>query len=208
MTFSRPPRPDGPAPRWRPSAGWPSDPERPPSPPAQEPFMRCSTPWVRKRILASSPPSSTAQSASGYRARTASEAEKTSCTKGRPACSDSPSPADPVMARRYFPRKGRKDGLQLLPHRLPHPGKVPLVPRPDHLVPLQKGALDRGRAHIYPQFVMSLFVAHPHSKQGSLSKAPPFPSFFLLYRKRGEDVKFPGPIESSRKVCKRKFFWE
>ena len=36
-----------------------------PVPPAQLPFMRCSVPPVTKMILASSPPSSTAASASG-----------------------------------------------------------------------------------------------------------------------------------------------
>ena len=69
-----------------------------PVPPGQEPFIRSSMPPSKKIIFASSPPSSTTAEASGSRRRTTSPVAKTSWTKGIPALSASPSPAEPEIA--------------------------------------------------------------------------------------------------------------
>ena len=74
-----------------------------PVPPAQEPFIRSSMPPSKKMIFASSPPSSTTAEASGSRVRTTSLVANTSWTKGTPAPSARPSPAEPEMAVRGRP---------------------------------------------------------------------------------------------------------
>ena len=70
-----------------------------PVPPAQLPFMRTSVPPVRKRIFASSPPSSMMTSASGEKRDAATRVANTSCTNGTPHASARPMPAEPEMAR-------------------------------------------------------------------------------------------------------------
>ena len=70
-----------------------------PVPPAQLPFMRTSVPFVRKRILASSPPSSMMQSVPGASRLAATRVAKTSCTKGTLQLSARPIPAEPEMAK-------------------------------------------------------------------------------------------------------------
>ena len=74
-----------------------------PVPPAQEPFIRTSMPPVRKRILASSPPSSMTASVSGASRFTATRVAKTSCTKGTATPSAIPIPAEPEMAKSARP---------------------------------------------------------------------------------------------------------
>ncbi len=54
-------------------------------------------PWKNK-ILASSPPSSIAQSVSGYSLLTPVALANTSCTKGSSPCPHSPNAPDPLIA--------------------------------------------------------------------------------------------------------------
>ena len=74
-----------------------------PVPPAQEPFIRTSRPLVRKRILASSPPSSMMTSVPGASRLAATRVANTSCTKGAFTLSAMPMPAEPEMANTAFP---------------------------------------------------------------------------------------------------------
>ena len=74
-----------------------------PVPPAQEPFIRTSMPPVRKRILASSPPSSMMQSVPGASRPAATRVANTSWTKGTPTLSAMPMPAEPEMAKNARP---------------------------------------------------------------------------------------------------------
>ncbi len=71
-----------------------------PVPPAQVPFMRCSMPLSKKMILASSPPSSIAQSVWGMRTSTARLEAMTSCTNSRSSHWASSMPPEPVMDTR------------------------------------------------------------------------------------------------------------
>ena len=69
-----------------------------PVPPAQVPFILTSTAPVKKRILASSPPSSITTSVSFSFFSTANLVAKTSCTKGTFKASATPIPAEPEKA--------------------------------------------------------------------------------------------------------------
>ena len=69
-----------------------------PVPPAQVPFIRSSTPPVRKRILASSPPSSMTMSMLSAKRSTALLVAKTSWTNSMPAALAKPKPAEPDRA--------------------------------------------------------------------------------------------------------------
>ena len=70
-----------------------------PVPPAQEPFILTSIPSVRKRIFASSPPSSIIQSVPGIKVFAAIRVAYTSWTKGICTPSARPIPAEPEIAK-------------------------------------------------------------------------------------------------------------
>ena len=65
--------------------------------------MRTSMPPVRKRIFASSPPSSMTTSVPGTRRFAATRVANTSCTKGTPTLSAMPMPAEPEIANTARP---------------------------------------------------------------------------------------------------------
>ena len=69
-----------------------------PVPPAHVPFILTSSPFFRKRIFASSPPSSIIVSVSGMKVFAATLVAYTSWTNGMPAASASPIPAEPESA--------------------------------------------------------------------------------------------------------------
>lgn len=69
-----------------------------PVPPAQEPFILTSMPPERKRIFASSPPSSMITSVPGIKVFAATRVAYTSWIKSSPQLSATPMPAEPESA--------------------------------------------------------------------------------------------------------------